>query len=104
VCGGKFQIEPAPIEDHIGNLSTVQAAAVVGVFTPEQGEIAIAFVVCNPAACVTEEDILDHCKNGLEYQYVPSGVQFMDSLPRTATGKVHRDTLKQLYTPKCKTQ
>ena len=45
----------------------------------------------------TEADLIAHCKAGLAGYKAPTSVEFRDSIPRTATGKVQKFKLRQAY-------
>ena len=59
-----------------------------GVPHPTWGEVVEAAVV--PAGDVTEAQLLRHCREHLAEFKVPVRLHLMDSLPKTATGKVQR--------------
>ena len=57
-----------------------------------------AFVVLNDAADASEalsEELLQHCRNGLAHYKYPRWFNFVDELPKTATGKIQRFKLRR---------
>ena len=54
-----------------------------------------AFMVLKPGETATEKDIIDFCKTKLTAYKVPNLVEFRDSLPKSAVGKILRKALKQ---------
>ncbi|HEY4615654.1 MAG TPA: acyl-CoA synthetase, partial [Citricoccus sp.] len=74
----------------------VSDVAVVGVQDDKWGERPVAFVVLEAGATVTADELRAHCKQGLAGFKVPDRVQFVEELPRTATGKIRKNTLRAL--------
>jgi acyl-CoA synthetase (AMP-forming)/AMP-acid ligase II len=90
ICGG-FNVYPAEVEHALTELAGVRDAAVVGVRDERLGEVGKAFVV---ATGLTEEAVLAFCRERLANYKTPRFVEFLDELPRNASGKV----LKRLLT------
>jgi acyl-CoA synthetase (AMP-forming)/AMP-acid ligase II len=76
----------------------VRAAHVVGVPHPTRGENVAAFVVLNPGASATEDELRDACRAALASYKVPRHVLPIDDaeLPRTGSGKVEKAALRRL--------
>ena len=73
----------------------VAECGVVGAPDPERGAVVTAFVVPAPGAVVTARELQDHVKAvGAPYKY-PRRVEFVDALPRNATGKLLRRALRE---------
>ena len=66
----------------------------VGVPEPILGEAVKAFVTLTGSHALNEQDILRHCAQRLEDFMVPRTVEIVDSLPRTASGKLARQKLQ----------
>jgi long-chain acyl-CoA synthetase len=66
----------------------VSLVAVVGVPHPSHGEEVKAFVVRTPGAAITEADLVAWCRENMAAYKYPRTVEFRDSLPMTATGKI----------------
>jgi len=78
----------------------VAEAGVVGLPDEERGQIVAAFVV--PASSVTPsdelaEEIRDDVKRRLSKHEYPRRVEFVDELPKTASGKIQRYRLEEEY-------
>jgi len=78
--------------------SKVLEAAIVG--RPDTDELIKpeAFVVLNNAQDASEslaDDLLKHCQDGLARYKYPRWLNFVDELPKTATGKIQRFKLRQ---------
>jgi len=87
VSGGE-NVFPREVEDLLADHDKVKEAAVIGVDDEEWGQRLKAFVVLNDGGNVSEDDIKSYVKKNLAKYKVPREVEFLDSLPRNATGKV----------------
>ncbi|MGP8006549.1 MAG: AMP-binding enzyme, partial [Acidimicrobiales bacterium] len=63
------------------------------------GEVGMAFVVLRPGAEATGDDIIGWCRDQMANYKVPRAVEFVDDLPRNATGKVVKDELRPPAVP-----
>ena len=61
------------------------------------GETGKAVVVLKPGQELSEDEIIGHCIANLAKFKIPSSVAFIDALPRNATGKVLKRTLREQY-------
>jgi acyl-CoA synthetase (AMP-forming)/AMP-acid ligase II len=95
VSGGE-NIYPGEIEAALCTHAAVREAAVVGVASDRWGETPKAFVVREPGAVVTEIDLIEHCRGLIARYKCPTGVEWIDELPRNASGKVLRRALRDL--------
>jgi acyl-CoA synthetase (AMP-forming)/AMP-acid ligase II len=94
ICGG-FNVYPAEVEQALARLDGVAESAVIGVPDPRLGEIGRAFVVPRPGAALRTEDVLTFCRDRLAGYKVPRQVEFRAELPRNASGKVLKTTLRK---------
>jgi long-chain acyl-CoA synthetase len=93
VLGLKFF--PQEVEAVLLAHPAVEAACVFAAPDPRQGEVPHARVVLRPGAWVPGPDLVhrltDHCRRQLASFKTPQHIEFVSSLPRTASGKVlHR--------------
>ena len=93
ISGGE-NVYPAEVEAALHEHSAVADAAVVGAPDPRWGEAGVAFVVAEPGAALTEDELLSHCREQLARFKVPRAVRFVDELPRSAMNKVLKDELR----------
>ena len=93
ISGGE-NVYPAEVEAVLHEHAAVADAAVVGAPDPRWGEAGVAFVVLEPAAAASEEELLAHCRERLARVKGPRSVRFLDELPRTAMNKVRKDELR----------
>jgi fatty-acyl-CoA synthase len=87
VSGGE-NVFPREVEDLLADHEAVVEVAVIGVEDDEFGQRLKAFVVVNEGAEVSEEDLKAHVKEHLAGYKAPREVEFVDELPRNATGKI----------------
>lgn len=70
-------------------------AAVVGVPSPRWGEVGRAFIVATLDAHLDAQTVIAHAREHLANYKVPRSVVFLDELPRNASGKVLKTTLRK---------
>jgi acyl-CoA synthetase (AMP-forming)/AMP-acid ligase II len=87
VSGGE-NVFPREVEDLLAGHDDVKEVAVIGVDDEEFGQRLKAFLVLNEGADLGEDDVKAFVKLNLARFKVPREVEFLDSLPRNATGKV----------------
>ncbi|HEX2707587.1 MAG TPA: AMP-binding protein [Solirubrobacterales bacterium] len=87
VSGGE-NVFPREVEDLLANFEGVVEVAVIGVDDAEFGQRLKAFVVVQDAAEITAADLNAHVKANLALYKTPREIEFLDELPRNATGKV----------------
>ncbi len=95
IIAGGFNIYPREVDEVLYQHPKVAEAASVGVPDEYRGETVKAFVVLKPGETATEKDIIEFCKTKLTAYKVPKLVEFRDSLPKSAVGKILRKVLKQ---------
>ena len=88
-----FNVYPNEVEDVVATLEGVVEVAAVGVDDEHSGEVVKVFVVRKDDS-VTEEKIIEHCKQSLAGYKVPKHVEFKDELPKTNVGKILRRALR----------
>ncbi|PSR84759.1 4-coumarate--CoA ligase-like [Actinidia chinensis var. chinensis] len=90
-----FQVAPAHLESILLTHPSVADAAVIPLPDEEAGEIPAACVVMNQSAKESEEEIMNYvASNVANYERVRV-LQFVDSIPRSASGKILRRILKE---------
>ena len=92
---GGFNVYPQEVEAILSENPAVQSAVVVGTPNDMSGEVPKAFIVRNPDVKITENELIKFCKERLAHYKVPRVIEFIDSLPLSATGKVLRRVLRQ---------
>lgn len=90
-----YKVWPREVEDVLYEHEAVREAAVIGVPDEYRGETVKAFVSLRSAAAVTPEELIAHCKARMAAYKYPREVEIMDDIPKTATGKLLRRSLRQ---------
>ncbi len=97
IVTGAFNVYPSEVERVLQDHPAVYEVAVVGVPSVEWGEAVKAVVVLRPGQTVTEGDLIRHCEGRIAGYKKPKSVDFVESLPRNATGKVLHRRLRESY-------
>jgi len=96
ISGGE-NVYPAEIEDVLYRLPEVAEAASIGVPDARWGEAGKAILVLKPGQTLEADAVIAHCLENLAKFKVPTTVEFIDALPRNATGKVLKRVLRDRY-------
>ncbi len=97
IISGGENIYPAEIERVIDNHPSVLESAAFGVPDERWGEAVMAAVVLKPGEIVAAEDIIAFCKENMASYKKPKYVEFIDALPRNASGKILKRVLREKY-------
>jgi acyl-CoA synthetase (AMP-forming)/AMP-acid ligase II len=87
VSGGE-NVFPREVEDLLADLDGVSEVAIIGVADEKFGQRLKAFVVLEEGASLSDTELAAHVKANLASYKTPREVEFLDELPRNATGKV----------------
>lgn len=93
ITGGE-NVYPVEIEAVLAEHPAVMEAAVIGVPDDRWGEVGCAFVVAKPGLTVAPEDLRGHCEARLARYKVPKRFELVEALPRTGTGKIQKQRLR----------
>ena len=96
ISGGE-NVYPAEVENVLYQLEQVAEAAIIGVPDDRWGETGKAVLVLKPGQNLDSDAVIGHCLANLAKFKVPSSVEFIQALPRNATGKVLKRTLRDRY-------
>lgn len=89
-----YKVWPREVEDVLYTHPQVKEAAVVGVPDEYRGEAVKAFVAVKDPSAVSEEDLVSYCKEEMAAYKYPRNIEFLDEVPKTATGKFLRRELR----------
>ena len=101
VISGGENIYPAEIENLLVTLPGVADCAVVGLPDPRWGEVPVAVLVRSAddsGHALSPDTVLQHLHSRIARFKLPRRVVFMDSLPKSALGKVQKPILRALLT------
>ena len=96
ISGGE-NVYPAEVESVLHQLGAVAEAAIIGIPSEQWGEVGMAIVAVKPGHTLSAGEIHAHCQANLARFKCPRVVEFVDALPRNATGKIHKPTLRETF-------
>ncbi|RJL34453.1 long-chain-fatty-acid--CoA ligase [Bailinhaonella thermotolerans] len=88
IIRGGFNVYPREIEEVLMTHPEVSLAAVVGVPHETHGEEIKAYVIRQPDAKLTEDELIAWCKEQFAAYKYPRVIEFRDQFPMTASGKI----------------
>ena len=98
IVSGGVNIYPAESEQVLITHENVLDVACIGIPDNEMGERLIALVISDDSEItVTEEDLLNYCRNNLTHYKCPKKIEFVDDLGRTTMGKINKRKLRAPY-------
>ncbi|MFJ9124691.1 AMP-binding protein [Streptomyces sp. NPDC102340] len=95
IISAGYNIAGPEVEDALLRHPDVAEAAVVGRPDEERGQVAVAYVVLRAGARQDAEGLREFVKAELVPYKCPRAIEFLDALPRTATGKLQRFRLRE---------
>lgn len=93
ISGGE-NVYPAEVEKALSDHEAVAEAAVIGVEDATWGEVGKAFVVLAPGVEVGDSELTAYLRGRLAGYKIPRKFVFVESLPHTGSGKVHKSQLR----------
>jgi len=97
VISGGVNIYPAEIENALISMAGVRDCAVFGIPDDEFGERLFACIEQEPDAALSSSAVQEFLRGRLANFKVPRDIQFLDALPREASGKIFKGKLRDLY-------
>ena len=94
IIAGGYNIYPREVEEVLFEHPLINEAIVIGLPDQYRGETVKAFVVLKEQAAVTEQEIIDYCRQRMAAYKVPREVEFRGSLPKSGVGKYLRRELR----------
>jgi fatty-acyl-CoA synthase len=96
VSGGE-NISSLEIEKALVAHPSVYEVAVIPVPDQKWGEVPKALVVLKPETQASAQELLDFCHSRISHYKVPHSIEFLQSLPKTGTGKILKKDLRKQY-------
>jgi acyl-CoA synthetase (AMP-forming)/AMP-acid ligase II len=96
ITGGE-NVYPAEVENILYSHHAIADVAVIGVPDQHWGEAVKAVVVLKPGASLTIDELIAHARGKVAGFKIPKTVDFVEDLPRNATGKVLRRLIREPY-------
>ena len=97
IISGGENVYPAEVENAIYGHPAVAEVAVIGVPDEKWGEAVKAMVVRKPGTDPNPAEIIKYARERIAAYKAPKSVEFIDALPRNASGKILRRELREPY-------
>jgi len=96
IIASGYNISPVEIDNVLFDHPKILEACVIGVPDKYRGETVKAFIVVKKGEVLTEEEVVNYCKENLAAYKVPKLVEFVDELPKSVVGKILRRKLREM--------
>lgn len=99
IIASGYNIAPVEVENYIYEHPAVEEVGVVGVSDEYRGETVKAYIILKEdyKGKVTEDEIIQFCRDKMAVYKAPKIVKFVDEIPKTLTGKVLRRVLREMH-------
>jgi len=97
IISGGENISSLEVEKALLAHQGVYEAAVIPIPDEKWGEVPLALIVKRPGQDVTADELIEICRSRIAHYKCPRSVEFVESLPKTATGKVLKRNLRKKY-------
>ena len=94
IISGGENISSVEVEGVLMGHPAIQEVAVVGLPHEHWGESPCAYVICRPGESVSGDELRSFARDRLAHFKVPTRYEFVDDLPKTATGKIQKYVLR----------
>jgi fatty-acyl-CoA synthase len=94
IISGGENVYPAEVESALSDHPAIAEVAVIGVPDPKWGEAVKAMIVLRPDASLTEDELITWSRQRIAGFKTPRSVNFVDALPRNASGKLLKRELR----------
>ena len=97
IISGGENVYPSEIERVLYRHQAVGECAVFGIPDKKWGEVPAACVALKAGASATEDELIEHCAEGLARFKRPRLIKFVEDFPKTPIGKIQKNILKEPY-------
>lgn len=97
IITGGMNVYPVEVENVLMHHSAVADVAVIGVPDKKWGEAVKAMVVVAKDTNVSEEEMIEYCRENLAGYKMPKSIEFIDAVPRSPIGKALKNKLREKY-------
>lgn len=95
IIRGGENIYPREIEEFLYTHPKVKDVQVVGVPSKKYGEEVMAFIQIKPGQIITGDEVKEYCRDKIAHYKIPRYVEFIESYPTTASGKIQKYKLRE---------
>ncbi|OGP88516.1 MAG: hypothetical protein A2156_03580 [Deltaproteobacteria bacterium RBG_16_48_10] len=97
ILTGGENVYSTEVENILYKHPAILECAVIGVPDSKWGEAIRGIVVLKPGQKATEDEIIQFCKDNIAHYKAPKAIDFIDALPKTGSGKIHKKGLRDKY-------
>jgi len=97
IISGGENISSTEVEGVLYKHPNVLETAVIAIPDEKWGEVPKAIIVLKPGEVATEDEIIQFCRCNMAHFKAPKTVEFVEALPKTATGKLQKYRLREMY-------
>ncbi len=97
IITGGLNVYPREVEEVLAQHKSVAEVCVFGVPDPKWGEAVTAAVTLRPGTDASEQGLIEFCKGKVASYKAPKKLHILDSLPKTAYGKILQRELKKRF-------
>jgi len=97
IISGGENISSIEVEGLLYKHPAVLEAAIIAAPDERWGEVPVGAVVLKPGAEATEAELIEFCRERLAHFKCPKKIAFIEALPRTATGKIQKNLLREKF-------
>ncbi len=97
IISGGENISSTEVEGILYKHPDILEVAVIAIPDEKWGEVPLAIIVLQPEARPTEEEIILYCRENMAHFKAPKTVEFVEELPKTATGKLQKYRLREMF-------
>jgi acyl-CoA synthetase (AMP-forming)/AMP-acid ligase II len=97
IISGGENVYPAEVENAMGGHPAILEVAAIGVPHARWGETVKAIVVLRPGMQATAQELIAYTRERLAHYKCPTSVEFAQTLPRNASGKLLKRELRRIY-------
>jgi len=97
ILTGGENVYSTEVENILYTHPAILECAVVGIPDPKWGEAVKAIVVLKHGEKATAQEIIQFCKHRIANYKAPKSIDFIDALPKTGSGKIHKKELRDKY-------
>ncbi len=100
ILSGGENVYSTEVENVLYQHEAILEAAVIGVPDPHWGEAVKACVVLKEGCKATEKELISFCKNEMAHYKAPKSIDFLETIPKTGSGKIYKKGLRDPYIQK----
>ncbi|WP_019414705.1 AMP-binding protein [Paenisporosarcina sp. TG20] len=96
VIRGGENVYPRELEEFLYQHPSIQDVQVVGVPDPKYGEELMAWIIPKEGVTISADEIRAYCKGKISHHKIPRYIEFTESYPMTASGKIQKYVLREM--------